>query len=72
MEFEPRCCNATRKELAEQARKHYEEVSNRSQDWLSTIPAAIDAWEREPELLEECSGRKKDDDVTDLPLFGEL
>ena len=42
---------ATRAELAKGARKHYEELS--TTDWLSTIPQAIDAWEREPTLRAE-------------------
>jgi hypothetical protein len=39
-----------RHELAASARRHYDEVSAAACDWLSTIPHAIDAWEREPEL----------------------
>ena len=43
---------ATRQELAEAAREHYDSLSRACCDWLSTIPQAITAWEREPELLE--------------------
>jgi hypothetical protein len=41
---------ATRKDLAENARRHYEFVSKEASDYLTTIPNAIDAWEREPAL----------------------
>lgn len=42
--------DASRAELAEYSRRHYEGVSSQAQSWLSNIPSAIDAWEREPEL----------------------
>ena len=41
---------ATRADLAQNARKHYEFVATEACDWLSTIPECIDAWERQPEL----------------------
>src|SRR3990167_1931372 len=42
---------ATRAELAQNARKHYEFVATEACDWLSTIPECIDAWEHQPELV---------------------
>ena len=32
---------ATHEELCDQALKHYEELSKKNSDWLSTIPIAI-------------------------------
>ncbi len=43
---------ATRGEVAQAARDHYEKVSMASTDWFGVIPQAIGCWEREPELLE--------------------
>ena len=43
----------TRQELATEAREHYDRVALEAHDWLSTIPQAIDAWERQPELEAE-------------------
>lgn len=43
---------ATRGDIAQAARDHYEKVSMASADWFSVIPRAINCWEREPELLE--------------------
>lgn len=43
---------ATRHDVAEGARRHYLEVSREAAHWSSVIPAAIDAWEREPKLLD--------------------
>lgn len=40
-------------DLVAQARKHYEELSGKAMYWSSSIPHAIDAWEREPALLAE-------------------
>lgn len=40
-------------DLVAQARKHYEELSSKAMYWSSSIPHAIDAWEREPDLLSE-------------------
>ena len=48
---EYKSATATRHDLAEAARKHYDEISTEAMDYLTTIPAAIDAWEREPKLL---------------------
>lgn len=48
MDDKPVC--ATRKDLAQHARDHYEEISAASMWWSSIIPKAIDAWEREPDL----------------------
>jgi hypothetical protein len=42
---------ATIAELAEDARRHYAEVSIEASSWYSLIPDAIDAWEREQERL---------------------
>ncbi|KKL53528.1 hypothetical protein LCGC14_2274530 [marine sediment metagenome] len=59
---------ATRADLAEGARKQYEFVCREAHDWLSTIPQAIDAWEREPELKEqlaEAQEEKKKDVYAD-------
>ena len=42
---------ATRKDMAENARKHYDEISTEAMHHSSTIPAAINAWEREPKHL---------------------
>jgi hypothetical protein len=39
------------KDLAEAARKHYEEASLSVCHWSSTIPHAIDAWERQEQRL---------------------
>jgi hypothetical protein len=36
-----------RHDLAEQARVHYEELSNAACSWNSVIPQAIDTWERD-------------------------
>lgn len=44
---------ATRAELAERARLHYERLSTAAGDWLSTVPHSIDAWEHEPALIAE-------------------
>lgn len=41
---------ATREEIAQQAREHYERLSREACDWHSVIPEAITAWEREPDL----------------------
>lgn len=46
-------CEATRAELAQSAREHYEQLSNITCDWYSLIPEAIDYWEREPGLRAE-------------------
>jgi len=43
---------ASRKQIADQMRAHYKELSGECSDWLSAMPEAIDAWEREPVLLE--------------------
>ncbi len=53
MNNEPKAVKATRKDMAEQARKHYDEVSTEAMEWNSLIPQAIDAWEHQPELLEQ-------------------
>jgi hypothetical protein len=46
---------ATIAERAANARRHYEQVSLAAHCWLSTIPNAIDAWEREQiRLLRDC------------------
>jgi len=44
---------ATRAELAAGARRHYDRLSREACDWSSTIPHAIDAWEREPAIRAE-------------------
>ena len=41
---------ATRKELAQGAREHYNAVSREACCYSSTIPKAIDAWEVAPDL----------------------
>lgn len=46
------CAQATRVEIAEGARRHYADVSLQAQHWMSNIPNAIDAWEREPALVD--------------------
>jgi len=43
---------ATREELANQLRLHYDEISRQACDWHSAMPKAIEAWEREPLLLQ--------------------
>ena len=45
-------CQATRQDIARHAREHYEQVSTEAMCWCSTIPKAIDAWEREQGLLD--------------------
>ena len=42
---------ATRKDMAEQALNHYNEISTEAMHHNSLIPAAIRAWEREPKHL---------------------
>ena len=49
----------TRAELATDAREHYERVSMQAADWLSTIPQAIDAWERQPALESQLAAYRK-------------
>jgi len=44
---------ATRAELAQGARDHYEAISMEVCSHLSTIPKAIDAWEKQPQLEAE-------------------
>jgi len=44
---------ATREELANQLRRHYDEVSSQACDWHSAMLKAIEAWEREPLLLQQ-------------------
>lgn len=46
----PQLGEATRSELAEGARKHYEKIALVGHEWYSLIPQAINSWEREPEL----------------------
>jgi len=48
--LETQAVQATRADLARHAREHYERLSAECCDWCSTIPPAIDAWEREPVL----------------------
>jgi len=43
---------ATRKELADQLRRHYDEISSQACDWHSAMLKAIEAWQREPSLLQ--------------------
>ena len=50
---EHQASKATQKELAEGARAHYKALSMAGHGWLNTIPQAIDAWEREPELTQQ-------------------
>ncbi len=45
---------ATRADLADHLRDHYERLSRDCCDWSSAMPEAIDAWEREPKLRTEC------------------
>ncbi len=47
------CYKATRAELAQHMKEHYERLSRETCDWCSGIPKAIDAWEREPALKDE-------------------
>ena len=51
MNNEPKAVKATRHDMAEQARKHYDEISTEAMHYSTTIPAAIRAWEREPKHL---------------------
>ena len=48
--YDAGAAQATRKEMADHARAHYEHTSLDAMSWCSTIPHAIDAWEREPVL----------------------
>jgi len=49
---------ATRDELCDMALKHYDEVSKEACSFNSIIPAAIEAYRREPALLEKLAGAK--------------
>ena len=51
MEQGERASQATRHQLAQGAHAHYERLAKDACCWLSTIPRAIDAWEREPEVV---------------------
>ena len=52
MNNEPKAVKATRKDMAEQALKHYNEISTEAMHHNSLIPQAIRAWEREPKHLQ--------------------
>ena len=43
---------ATRHEIANAAREHYERISMAACDWSSVIPQAIDCWEHHDALVE--------------------
>jgi len=42
---------ATHADMVKHAREHYEFVSQLARGYSTSIPHAIDAWEREPDLL---------------------
>ena len=48
------------KDLAEAARKHYEEASLSVCHWSSTIPRAIEAWERQEQANKRLHLRRGD------------
>ena len=48
------------KDLAEAARKHYEEASLSVCHWSSTISHAIDAWERQEQANKRLHLRRRD------------
>jgi hypothetical protein len=52
-ETEYKCADATRKELCDAARKHYDEISIEAMHYSTTIAHAIDAYEREPDLKQQ-------------------
>jgi hypothetical protein len=43
----------SRTEVAEATKEYYQLMTEISEDWQSTVFAAIDAWEREPILLQK-------------------
>ena len=49
---------ASRADMANHLRDHYERVSTIAMDWSSGIPQAIAAWEREPALRTELEAVK--------------